>query len=321
MSLFKRYATIAYDANNFSIISIESISAPVSIPVNKSDYETFFSIVLAPIPQQLNSSDPTFQDSVTSYTEQFGLGWILRTYGDELPALRNQINLLRGFLTVPLQFSTGAWHLISKETLPPDLKTIASKSRVAYRAMIQAWTVVIFGVMFFALILWSIACLIWLCFRGPDTPGASFFPEMDIINQCHDSLTISNVSLDSKKVKLSKTSLSDVGTLKRSCNFGFGMSADIVKAARGKRVFCGIYQDSKAGKPTTIIATEEEIEHLCKHQSSTSDLARLSDNADQRRLYLDVSAGTASRPLRDYRTTDDVRQSLLPTSQNRARPL
>jgi hypothetical protein len=319
MSLFKRYATIAYDSNNFSIISIESISAPVSIPVNKSDYETFFSIVLAPIPQQLNSSDPTFQDSVTSYTEQFGLGWILRTYHDELPALRNQINLLRGFLAIPIQFSTGAWHLISSETLPLDLKTTASQSRVAYRAMIQAWTVIIFGVMSFFLILWSTACLIWIHFRGPDTPDASFFPEMDIIYQCHDSLTISNVSLDSKKVKLSATSLSNVGTLKRLCNFGFSTSADIVKAARGKRVFCGIYQDSKAGKPTTIIATEEDIEHLSKHQSSTSGVARLSDNADQRRVSLDVSAGTASRPLRDYSTTDDVRQSLLHTSPNQAR--
>lgn len=97
------------------------------------------------------------------------------------------------------------------------------------------------------------------------------------------------------------------------------MSADIVKAARGKRVFCGIYQDSKAGKPTTIIATEEDIEHLSKHQSSTSGVARLSDNADQRRVSLDVSAGTASRPLRDYSTTDDVRQSLLHTSPNQAR--
>jgi hypothetical protein len=160
--------------------------------------------------------------------------------------------------------------------------------------MSQAWTVITFGVMTFFLFLWSLVCLAWIYFKGPATPDASLFPEMDIMNKCHDGLTTLMVS-DGKKVNLSETLLNDAGTLARLCDLRFSSSADIAKVTCGKRVFCGVYQDSKDSKPATVITTEEgNIEYPSKHESSTSGLAGLLDDSNQARRVSLVESGQRS---------------------------
>ncbi|KAI9786498.1 MAG: hypothetical protein M1839_006958 [Geoglossum umbratile] len=187
LSLFKRYATVAYDRNNFSIRSIESISPPSAEVLVAQDFTKVYKAVFAPIPEQLNPSASDFKGFAAIYSLQVGIGWTLRLYQDYFPESREApLSLLQGFLTVPIQFSTTAWQIVDTHDLPSDLNTVASMTGSTYRAIGEPWTIFTFGGLAIFLIIWALAFLAWIQWASARAPDTTLFPEIDIALMCGD---------------------------------------------------------------------------------------------------------------------------------------
>jgi hypothetical protein len=90
---------------------------------------------------------------------------------------------LKGFLTIPIQFSTTAWQFASFNTLPADLQTTARFSTSSQRALGKLWVLIVFTSCAGILILFSVVTLIWIILFGPVTPNCSRWPEVDILVQ------------------------------------------------------------------------------------------------------------------------------------------
>jgi hypothetical protein len=181
-----RYADVAYDLNNFTILSVQSITDPepidpafISQTVGNLSY--LFSFAFTTLPDTFKTSDPGFENYTSSWCSQFDIGWALRLYQDDY---RNYpggpLDVLKGFLTVPIQFSTTAWQWASFDTLPQNLRTTASFSSSSQRALGRLWALVVFTAGAGALILISVAALLWVV-RGPRIPDSPRWSELDAL--------------------------------------------------------------------------------------------------------------------------------------------
>jgi hypothetical protein len=191
-----RYADVAYDLNNFTILSVQSITDPepidptfVSQTVGNLSY--LFSSAFETLPETFNTSDSGFENYTLSYCSSFDIGWALRLYQDDY---RNYpggpLDVLKGFLTVPLQFSVTAWQWASFDTLPQDLRTKASFSTSSQRALGKLWALIVFTTGAGSLILLSMAALLWVVTRGPRTPDSPKWSELDYsaLHKVHQAL-------------------------------------------------------------------------------------------------------------------------------------
>jgi len=182
MSVFKRYATTAYDGWNFTILSVESISAPISSEINPLDFRTIFTAILTP--GLTNSSDDA--DSIAAGL--YYIGWALRAYQDEFTNdSQLPLTILRGLLAVPIQFATMAWEWVNATTtnttefaLPPDLETQASIAKTTYLAKAKPWTVCVFIGLTSLLLVWCNAVFLWILRQKTAAPNMSDFVEVDI---------------------------------------------------------------------------------------------------------------------------------------------
>ncbi|KFY56117.1 hypothetical protein V497_06501 [Pseudogymnoascus sp. VKM F-4516 (FW-969)] len=296
-SMYQRYATVAYDAKNMSILSIERLSSPKVTPVDAEIIRTYFDIVMKDQPAFANSSAPAFSinnsskpvfednseaaDSCTSYMVQYGIFWILSLYKSDFTSYADGgLAILRGFLSIPLQFSTEIWQQAAMDTLPPDLRVSAQLSRVSYRALIQAWTVYIFAGSAFIVLGWGIGCL-WWCYHGPYTPNSSYFPEIDITSKGTSPAAAVRTSSGSyapsmrsgrvssrtlhypqfgpfEKGVEQEEELEDLEYLMRKLGLGNGMSRAVVKGINGKRIYCGAYLGEMGEADHIVIVTEKD---------------------------------------------------------------
>ena len=104
LTAYKRYATVAYDTRNLSILSVESISSPEPVEINATQLNELFSTVLTPV------TNGSFEDNDLTNTLLIETGWALRLFQDDFrSSLQLPIDLLRGFLLVPIQFATTSW--------------------------------------------------------------------------------------------------------------------------------------------------------------------------------------------------------------------
>jgi len=183
LSVFKRYATTAYDGRNLSIRSVESFSAPQPLEVNPIDLRTVFTVILTP--GLTNSSD----DKESIDAGLFYIGWALRAFQDEFTSdSKLPLVLLRGLLTVPIQFATMAWEWVNATAttnttefaLPPDLETTASIVNTTYRAKAKPWTVCVFMILTALLLIWCNSMLLWILTQKTAAPNLSEFVEVDI---------------------------------------------------------------------------------------------------------------------------------------------
>lgn len=296
-SMYKRYATVAYDAKNLSILSIERLSQPQATAIDADIIRTYFGIVMEDQPAFANSTAPAFAsdnsttpvfkgnseaaNACTSYTVQYGIFWILSLYREDFSSYADGgLAILRGFLSIPLQFSTEIWQQAAMDTLPPDLRVDAQLSRVSYRALIQAWTVYIFGGSAFLVLGWGIGCL-WWCYLGPYTPNASYFPEIDITSKGTSPAAAVRTSNGSyapsmrsgrvssrtlhypqfgpfEKGVEQEEELEDLEYLMRKLGLGNGMSRAVVKGIKGKRIYCGAYIGEMGEADHIVIVTEKD---------------------------------------------------------------
>ena len=187
LNVFKRYSTVAYDRRNLSILSIESISRPEPVGINSTDLHRAFSFTLTP------GSNATSDDTELTNALLFQIGWVLRLSQDDFPDDRDSpLNFLRGFLTIPIQFSTTAWQFVNatyyalepqsdRYALPPDLDTTASAARVTYRTIsTRPWLVFVFMGVVISLLLWSFILFAYEFLQKTIVPNTSSFSEIDV---------------------------------------------------------------------------------------------------------------------------------------------
>lgn len=261
--MYSRLATVAYDSQNISILSIESITPPVPYPVPMEVFQLYVDIVLAPVPTIMNmtANQTAFENEGTNFNIEFGFGFLLRLYENDFATyIDGGLSLLRSFLAVPFQFSTSLQQLNGIKNLPRSNHVTASLSKSSYRALIQRWTVWVFGFVALLLVSWSAGWLIWITFLGPDSPNTSFFPEIDITSK--SSVT--------RKFERADETLDDLGKLTRSFGWGNGMSKDIVRAIEGKRIFCGSCVGETLGERNIVLVTERgQLKVLAQNEAYT----------------------------------------------------
>jgi hypothetical protein len=189
LSVFRQYATTAYDRQNFSIINVETVSPPQPIVIDPGDFRAIWDKLFDP------GSNATSNDAVMVNSFMFELGWYLRLYKDQFgDDGQSPLNQLRNFLTIPIQFSTTALQF-SNATLqaeypgtgifqmPSDLETTASAAQITPRFIGQLWTVCVFVAISSVLVMWAGCILGWILFQKPLLTDPSAFPELDIVSQ------------------------------------------------------------------------------------------------------------------------------------------
>jgi hypothetical protein len=235
MSAFKRYATVAYDRQNFSIISVESISSPELVTYNVSDYHQLFLDLLTP------KVNDTSDNAVMVDALLVQLGWLLRLYQDDFAEdQESPVNFLRDMLTIPIQFSTAAWQFANATAqlapglypLPSDMVTTASAARKTPRVMATPWTVYVFISMASALYLWGASVLLWVIRQKPVPPNTSGYSEVDISSKVACFLSSSHGQSD----EVRGTAIVDFSSVLQREELGNADSSRIAKAMKGKRL-------------------------------------------------------------------------------------
>ncbi len=269
--MFSRRATVAYDAVNISILSIESITPPVPTPVDISDFKFYCDIVLASVPPTLNitANESAFENACTDFSVGFGLGFILRLYETDYTLYYDGgLSILRGFLAVPFQFSTALQQMGNINKIPEENHVTASLSKNSYRAIVDPWTVWVFGALAALVTSWGLGCLVWLSLYGPYSPNTSFFPEIDITSKSGVHATRKSYSDSEQQFEVADETLEDLGKLTRMHGLGNGVSPSVVQAIRGKRVFCGSSPGPHDGEKVIVLVTERgQVKLLNQHES------------------------------------------------------
>lgn len=275
VAMFSRRATVAYDAVNISILSIESITDPIPTPVDIKDFQLYCDIIFASVPADLNitRSKQTFEDACTGFSVGFGLGFVLRLYETDYTFYNDGgLSILRGFLAVPFQFSTALQQMGDINMMPHANHVTASLSKTSYRAIVDPRTIWVFAGLATLVISWGIACLVWLTIWGPHSPNTSFFPEIDITSKSgvHAAKRTGSDGRQQsqQEFEVADETLEDLGRLTRMHGLGNGMSASVVEAIRGKRVFCGSAPGATDGEKVIVLVTERgQVKLLSQHET------------------------------------------------------
>ena len=238
MSLYKRYATVAYDSRNLSILSVESVSPPEPAPVNAEAVREVATVVFMPGPNA--TSDDT--EMVNSLL--FGMGFALRLYQDDFP--NDQLLplvLLQGFISVPFQFSTTAWQWVnatqgsndsSLYALPADLETTATISEVTYRAIAKKWTICVFISLTGFLLIWCNLIFLWILRQKTAMPNSSSFVEVDIGSKsAYPSQITGGLCEDGESVR---ANYDDWSQMLRTAGLGNSESKAIIQRVKDRKI-------------------------------------------------------------------------------------
>jgi len=272
MSTFKRYATVAYDRQNFSILSIESISPPEPVTYDPKDFRSIYSKLLVP------PASVTNDDTITVDALLFQLGWLLRLYQDDYgDDKESPLTYLRGFLTIPLQFYTAAFiyanatsarNGISIEgidlSLPSDLVTKVSAALTRPRAIAKQWTFWVFTGTASVLILWCWSIFVWILKQETISPNISSFAEIDFGSRWF--LSNSQRVLGGNN----QSAVEGFQSMLRDKSLGNAKTKDIVEAVKDSILRVAAVQDSTSTENEEVIvlataamnSTEENLERV-----------------------------------------------------------
>ncbi|KAK4163205.1 hypothetical protein QBC43DRAFT_68217 [Cladorrhinum sp. PSN259] len=184
VTMQNRLATTAYSGANFSILSVDKLSSPKLTKITANEVMPIVTKILAPMDRSVNASHPNWVDNASTYAVHYALGTGLRYYKKYFPGLDIlPLDILRNFISVFLQFSTGAIYLGVGAPFPPELNTTATVVSAHYRAMADPWVLRVYGAVSLFLGVWAMALLALACIVGRGTPTASKFPEIDLISR------------------------------------------------------------------------------------------------------------------------------------------
>lgn len=186
VTMQNRFATTAYSGKNFSILSVDDLSSPKLTKITAKDVMPIITKILAPINRNTTPSDSgqNWINNASTYAIHYAMGAGLRYYKSYFPELDIlPLDILRNFISVFLQFSTGAIYAGIGAALPPELSTNATVVSVHYRAMADRWVLGVYGIVSLFLSLWAMGVLALACILATGTPTASKFPEIDLISK------------------------------------------------------------------------------------------------------------------------------------------
>jgi hypothetical protein len=275
VTMYSRLATVAYDSQNISILSVETITPPAAVPVPAAAFAIWCNIVLAPVPSVLNltGNETEFENGATSYNVEYSLSFLLRLYQSDYSSYQDGgLSLLRSFLAVPFQFSTALQQQTrGSYSLPPANHVSANLSKSSYRAIVDPWTVLVFALLAASLTTWGVAWLVWLSFYAPHSPNTSFFPEVDITSKSGAHIVRARDAAATAAalpaLAVADDTLEDLGKLTRMHGLGNGMSREVVRAIRGKRVYCGSCPGPEDGENVIVLVTERgQVKLLNLHE-------------------------------------------------------
>jgi len=175
MKIYQRTSTVAYDRNNFSILSVESLGPPQAAIDEDSvaDLQKLFAIMYPQL--------TTILEDVVGAVADFNTGeaWADLAYlasvyclqaeitaaelflkGDYPNWVTGQTDVLEGFLAIPVQFGTLLMHQIDKSALLSSLATTASWAQVSFRVRSETWPVAAFAFVVTCLVIWAAVCLL-----------------------------------------------------------------------------------------------------------------------------------------------------------------
>jgi hypothetical protein len=266
LSLFKRYATVAYDGSTLSILSVQSISPAEPANINPADLMLLYSIALRTT--KSNGSDTTQSNALL-----FDLGWTWRLSEDGFPAdERTPANLLRGFLTIPFQLNTVAWELINytesmgtagaQFALPHDLETIASVG--IYRAMAAPWTVLFFIVVVESANLWVCVLFFYILLQETVAPNTSWFTEIDTSSK---AAIFGDLEPDLSDFPISED-IKDYPSMLRDAGLANANTSAIISAIKGWRIrVVSITKSSDTSSKSLVLVASTENERWRLPQS------------------------------------------------------
>ncbi len=271
MSLFSRRATVAYDRSNMSILSVERLSDAVPVKVNESDAQMYTKVIMAPIDKMLNwtANPDAYAYSAARANFLYGLSFLLRLYTSDFSTYHDGgAYLLRSFIAVPFQFATAMRQYGNISQMPPENSVTATLSQSQYRAIIDVWTVWAFALLAFLSVSYCVVLLVWMGVSNMYSPELSAFPEIDMASKC-SAPSGSNVRLLSDMdphLEMADQTLKDLGQLTRDHGMGAGDSMLIVKAIRGRHIYCGLIPASVHDQEQIVLVTEEagQLKYLNK---------------------------------------------------------
>lgn len=230
LTAYKRYATVAYDTQNLSILSVESISSPELVEIDATQLSEFFSAVLTPL------TNGSSEDNDLVNTVLIETGWALRLFQDFRSSFQLPIDLLRGFLLVPIQFGTTSWMWVNATqyytnttafALPEDLETTAFTANITYRAVAATWTVIAFIIAVSVLLLWCSLLLLYVLRNNVVAPNTSLFVEVDVGSKSKNPSHIPHFE---------DAAINDFSTMLRDAGIGNAESGEILRKLKEKRI-------------------------------------------------------------------------------------
>jgi hypothetical protein len=185
---------------------------------------------MPPISNSDNSTSIT-DDSIMVDSFMFELGWYLRLYEDQFHEdQQSPINLLRNFLTMPIQFYTTALQYWNATTsggdapMPGNMQTTALAAQGHWRWKAPLWTLIVWMVIVAAFIFVSGMILFWILFQDTIPFKHTSFPPLDIVS-------IAGVGCQITGNRITLADLAFTEKLMEKNTF------EIVNALRGKRGF------------------------------------------------------------------------------------
>lgn len=274
MKTFQRYSTVAYDARNLSILSIESISSPKQVEIDSTALRLIFSAVLTPTTPNISPTDAEMVNALLSET-----GWALRVYRYEFEhSTQLPLDLLRGFLLIPLQFSTTAWMWVNSTqqyrnmtdfALPPELETTASPAEIVYRAIAKPWTVGLFIAAVSGLLIWCYCLLAYILVRGTAAPNCSSFVELDVTSKSSHSLKYEQLT---DMAHSDNRQGYDLSRLLRKEGLGNSESRAIVEIIRDKNIRLAEVSDDQGNKFLVLLTGSSSPENFVGMEGNIGSL-------------------------------------------------
>jgi hypothetical protein len=196
VTTYTQFTTTSYGGQNLSIIETMLIGNQQPLAINIDGFKAMWAMLFGS-----NSTTPSNQtsisdDQVMTDSLMFELGWYLRLYEDQFHGDRQSpLDMLRNFITVPLQFYTTAmqaWNatkaaegltsLTGGVAMPDDMRTTVSTAHSEWRWKAPLSSVIPWIIITMILVLLCGAILFWILILSPPEFGAMGSSPVDILS-------------------------------------------------------------------------------------------------------------------------------------------
>jgi hypothetical protein len=276
VSAIQRFADVAYDAGNFSILSVDFNSHRQKVTYPPDDFRLLFDTLFVdnstatPVP----SDDAIMVDAMVH-----DVGWGLRLYHDLFSSdTKTPVDLLQNMLIIPIHFSTGAWEYVNSTyatdptiakqalfALPDNLNRTVSGARRSPRVMAVPWSVYVFVAVTGVLFVYGFAILLWIMLQKQAFPNSSGFAELVFSARSQMSTQGDSISAatESAAQYLWRHGLSNAGSqaAAKAC-VGMKIRAVVMRDAEGRKRVCIVVLPSTETERKTGELLESRQEYL-----------------------------------------------------------